>query len=153
MNPAYLLPLVIGVAAVVQGGLIRQISFEWGLAGATLLNNFMMLLLSVGLFAWAKAAPGSLPEFFRDPGGAFGDFRWWYPLVGILGLCVVAGIPLAIYKIGAMTFFVAVVAAQIGAGIAWDLFVDQVPVSGTRLVGAALAAAGAVLVSLDRGAA
>lgn len=149
MSFAILLPFFLGFAAVLQGGLNRHIATDYGLPGAVLLNNIVLLVAAGTLFLVTRSSVG-VPELFQDR-GAFKSFSWWYVLPGIFGFCLVTGIPWAIVKIGAMRFFVAVVGAQILASVLWDIYVEKLPVGGMRVAGALLAMAGAVMVSLDRG--
>ena len=62
-----LLPGFLGLAAVLQGGLNRQIMGSWGLAQAALLNT-LVLLAAVGvLLLVARLWPGALPCYPRRP--------------------------------------------------------------------------------------
>lgn len=139
------LPGILGVMAVIQGGLNRQISGHWGLASATLFNSIVLLVASVGLLIIAKWRPELLPEFFQMKGG-FAAFRWWYLIPGLCGLALVAGIPLAMNRLGAFSVFLGLLGGQLVMSLVWDAMVEQRPVTLLRLAGAGMAILSAWLV-------
>lgn len=143
---SYFLPFFLGILAVMQGGLNRQISREWGLAGATLTNNFVLLVCGLALFFTTRFSPESVPAFFRPKTG-LSSFSWWYLLPGLCGFSLVTGLPFTIQRIGATRVFVGLIAAQLLTSLLWDARIENLPVTGTRVLGALLAFGGAVLVS------
>lgn len=132
------LPGMLGVAAVIQGGLNRQISGQWGLAGAALFNTLVLLIVTSSLLAVAKSRPDLLPEFFRLKGG-FASFQWWYLLPGLCGMALVVGIPFAINRLGAFPVFLGILGGQLVMSLIWDAMVEHKPVTALRLAGAGLA--------------
>lgn len=150
MNLYLLIPLIIGAVAVLQGTLNREMAGVMGLGSAILVNSVLVLFLGGGLYGLARFRPDWVPEIFR---GEFvlGQMTWWMVLPALFGFCIIAGIPWAMSKLGASKVVVAMVVAQIVVGILWDLLVDQKPLGWMRILGGALAIAGVVLVSLDRG--
>ena len=140
-----LLPALLGFAAVLQGGLNRQIASQWGLAAAALFNTLVLLLAVLGLLLLARWRPELMPPFFQLRGGLT-DIRWWWVFPGLCGLALVAGIPWTISRIGAFPVFLGILSGQLIMSLAWDAFVEHRPVTTLRLVGAGLALLGAFLV-------
>jgi transporter family-2 protein len=140
-----LLPALLGVAAVLQGGLNRQISGHWGLAAAALFNTLVLLAAVGGLLVWSRLHPETLPAFFQLKGG-LAQIRWWWVLPGLCGFALVAGIPWAISRLGAFPVFLGILGGQLVMSLAWDAFVERRPVTLVRLAGAGLAILGAWLV-------
>lgn len=126
----------LGLAAVLQGGINRYASARWGLTPIILLNNLVIFIAGIALFFLVRARPALFPDFFRSRGVT--DFSWWYLLPGLFGLCLVAGIPFVMSKIGALRVFVGIVAGQMIFGLLWDFFVEGIPMNNTRIIGALL---------------
>jgi bacterial/archaeal transporter family-2 protein len=145
-----IVPLLVGAATVVQGGLNRLVSDKWGLAATILFNNAVLLVISIGVWAVVAGAPGLFPAFFADRGG-WGDIRWWWIIPALAGLVIVGGIPWAISRLGALAVLVGIVAAQMVVGLAWDAVMEGQPVTALRFGGAALAVAGVALASWQSG--
>jgi transporter family-2 protein len=86
----------------------------------------------------------------RPAPGTIGQVPLWAWFGGLLGAAYVASVTLLGPRIGAMTMVALVVTGQLVAGLAVDHFgvlgYPQIPVSGTRWLGAALLLAGALLV-------
>lgn len=140
-----LLPGFLGVAAVLQGGLNRQIMGNWGLAQAALLNTLVLLAAVGALLAVTKLRPGALPDLFQARGG-LGDARWWWLLPGLCGFALVTCIPFAIPRLGAFPVFLGILVGQLAASLAWDAVMEGRPLTLTRVCGALLAVAAAALV-------
>ncbi|MCC7442105.1 MAG: DMT family transporter [Bdellovibrionales bacterium] len=134
----------LGGLTILQAGLNRMIGSRWGLVPAVFLNSLVLILAASAVYGIAVARPDLFPPLFQDRGG-FRSFSWWYLLPGLCGLCLVMGIPWAIGRAGATPVFVTLVAAQMVASLAWDRMVEGQPLSPPRLLGAALAIAGALL--------
>ena len=140
-----LLPGFLGVAAVLQGGLNRQVAGQWGLGGAALFNT-LVLLAAVGvLLAVLKTRPEALPEMFQIK-GSLGLVRGWWILPGLFGFALVTGIPFAIQRLGAFPVFIGILVGQMIASLAWDAMLEGRPVTAIKVGGALLAIAGALLV-------
>lgn len=142
---AALLSISLGMCAVLQGGINRYAAIKWGLTPVILLNNLVIFIAGIILFFLVKTKPAVFPSFFKSH-GTF-EFSWWYLLPGLLGLCLVAGIPFVISKIGALRVFVGIVAGQMILGMVWDYFAEGIPLSATRIAGALFALIGVVMLA------
>ena len=140
----YSLPIAIGFAAVVQGGLNQDIMKRWGIAGAVLLSNLQVLIWSLGLWLIARYATTLLSNAWRPTQESL-DFYWWYLIPGLCGIFIVAGIPIAIDKLGAGKTFMAILLAQIIGGVIWDYFAAGKGISARQVAGIFVAAGGAYL--------
>jgi bacterial/archaeal transporter family-2 protein len=147
MHPALMVPFALGLLAVVQVGLNRRIAAAIGLMPATILNAGVLLAVAVVLFLYARGLRPQAGEW-TSGAGAFGEFGWWWLVPGLCGLALVAGMPWAVKRIGALQLFVALVAAQMVFSLAWDHFVEHVAVTTPRVIGAALAIAGAFVTTI-----
>lgn len=140
-----MLPVLLGFAAVLQGGLNRQISGHWGLAAAALFNAIILLVATMGLLFLTRRYPDLFPPFFH-PKGALAAIRWWWIFPGLFGLALVAGIPWTISRVGAFPVFLGILGGQLTMSLAWDVLVEHHPLTMVRLIGAGLALLGAWLV-------
>jgi transporter family-2 protein len=147
MNSSLLLPVVVGFATVLQAGLNRGISKSWGLSAAILLNSIVVTLISVGVWLWTRSSPERFPEMFRIQSGSFSEFDWWYWVSGVFGFTIVAGIPFAIHRVGALQTFVILIGSQIVGSMGWDALVEGRPINAARVAGAVLAFLAAALVN------
>lgn len=147
MNAALLVPFTLGCLAVVQVALNKRIAAVIGLTQAVILNAAVLLVVAILFWLYAR---GSRAEFggWMAGGGAFGSFQTWWIVPGLCGLTLVAGMPWAVQRIGALQAFVVLVAGQMVFSIAWDHFVEDTSVSVPRVAGAVLAIAGAAVTTI-----
>jgi uncharacterized membrane protein YdcZ (DUF606 family) len=138
-------PLLVGVATVLQGTLNRWLMDRWGLAAAVCVSSVVFGVVSVTVLGAAWARPHWFPRSFA-PTGSLSDLSWWFVLPGLFGLVIVFGAPWAIGQLGAARVFVAIVAAQMGASLVWDALAEGIPPTTTRIAGVMLAVVGAWLV-------
>lgn len=143
-----LFPIVLGAFAVLQGTLNRRVAELWGLAPTVALNTGVFLVASMLMWFAVRSSPDRFPPIFRDRLDP-SSFSWWFLLPGILGFALVAGIPWAIAKLGALQVFVGIVAAQMMVSVLWDAKFEQIPLTGSRVAGALLAIGAVVLVNRD----
>lgn len=141
------LPLLVGTFSVVQNALNKQISPRISLPLSLLVNNAFVLFLSVAFFFALRTVPDeTLPAMFRTRNGIT-DFSLKFLVPGLCGFLLITLAPFAIERAGATRVFIGIVVAQIAVSMLWDAFAESIPVSPTRLAGAALAMAGAWLAS------
>jgi len=132
------LPIILGVMAVLQGGINRKIAFHFGVGGATLINTIVLLSFCL-LFIYFKQLETRWP---------FQEFRLWYLLPGFFGLCLVAGIPFSIAKWGATLTFLWIITAQIFMGGVWDYFVEGTVPGVYKIAGSLLVVIGSWIAML-----
>lgn len=145
MSAEHLVPFALGVVAVLQATMNKEISTQVGLAAATALN---MAGAAVCAFAFAavcalRGETNGIARWTWDPAA----FRAFWCLPGAIGFVIVLGLPWAVQRIGALSTFVALVAAQVVTSAAWDRVAEGVPLSPARIAGALCAIAAVVLTS------
>ena len=109
-----------------------MISKDVGIAQATLFNGLVTLVGSLALYYYAQTQTGLLPESFRAPTGM--KLSWWYLLTGTIGLTLVAGIPFAFAKFGAMRTTILLITGQLVVSTLWDRFFEQIPLAPNKIV-------------------
>lgn len=139
-----LVPVIVGLGAVLQGALNRRIAGRWGLPAAALLNATVLLVAVGCFFLLAKTREELLPVSLRLKPMEEGP-SVWFVLPGLLGFALVAGIPWAIGEIGALQVFVLSISSQLLGSMAWDALAEGKPVTWNRVGGVLLAIAGALL--------
>jgi transporter family-2 protein len=137
-----LVPIAVGFATVIQGGLNRQISSSLGLPLVAILSTAVLLFAAVALWIAVRINPENFSTLFRMNTN---EFHWWYLVPGLFGFIIVIGIPFSIEKIGALNSFIAMIAAQIAGSMLWDLLIEHRSITPLRLVCAILAFISAAL--------
>lgn len=130
------IPVILGAVAVLQAGLNRRISAHWGIGGAVLMNALVLAVLAIILYFSGALSNSKI---------SISDFKIWFVVPGFLGLTLVAGLPLAISRWGALNTFLWLIASQIVASAFWDFLVEGQPFSWKKLAGGAIAIVGAWL--------
>jgi uncharacterized membrane protein YdcZ (DUF606 family) len=133
---AILFSLILGVLAVLQGGLNRQFSGKFSLAHAFLVNSIVLLSIAV-VFWFISQKSGSIAAEFK--------WQWWFLIPGICGAGLVLGIPWAIPQIGALQVFLCLVVSQMIASTIWDSVVENRQPDAFRICGAGLAIVGLIV--------
>lgn len=134
MNWTYLIPLAVGIAGILQGGVNEKISKDIGLAHGLMVGNTFVLILSILLIILTIKYPHIFPEYFKLK-ASFSTFRPWYLLPGLFGFIIITGIPMSIVKIGAIKTTVLIVVAQMITSIIWDLSVEKLPLNFMKSLG------------------
>jgi uncharacterized membrane protein YdcZ (DUF606 family) len=142
----YILPLIVGVAAIIQGGMNKQISNSWGLGPVVYLNAVVFFAASAVMAVMYRYFPQNTPEFLRSRGGS--EWSWWYVIPGLAGLAIVVLTPFAIEKIGAFKVFLGLIGAQLVGSLVWDAYVEGLAVTRFRIIGAIISFACALLVGI-----
>lgn len=134
MKWTILIPIVVGISGILQGGLIRNMSGTLGLAHSLLIGNVLVVVYSLIFYFGAVKFPEFFPDFFavRAP---LSTFKWWYVLPSIFGFIIISGFPFGISKLGAVKVTVLIVVAQMITSITWDLMVDKVPMNIMKSLG------------------
>ena len=138
----HLLALLVGMGLTVQVGMNMTVARVVGTPVWASVANFgvgLVALLMTAIVIGSRPAPGTI-----------GQVPLWAWFGGVLGATYVASVTLLGPRIGAMTMVALAITGQLIASLAVDHFgvlgYPQIPVSSTRLLGAALLLAGALLV-------
>lgn len=134
MNLTYIIPLAVGAAGIIQGGLNKAMSQNMGLTMALFIGNALVVVYSVFLYILATKSPESVSDLFKLRESAI-DFKWWYIIPSICGFLIITGIPFGISKIGAVKVTVLIVAGQMVSSIFWDIFVEKLPLNTMKGLG------------------
>jgi transporter family-2 protein len=142
MSSIWLYPVAVlaGVAAACQGAANGALSSRAGL-GVTLVINTAVVMAGSLLLFFAAGGPRQLSAAAGAP--------WSHYLGGICGFAIIAAMALAVPRIGSALVLALVVLGQGAMALGIDhlgLFgMKQIPLSGTRVAGAALLVAGVAL--------
>lgn len=134
MNWTILLPLLIGCCGILQGAFNRQIASIIGVTQATLITNIGTFIIAMGFYFFVKSKPNIFPEFFQIK-APLTTYKWWFVLPPIFGFIIIAGIPFAIAKLGAVKVTVGLIAAQMVTSIIWDMFVEDISLNLMKMIG------------------
>lgn len=139
------IPFVLGIAAVAQATLNKEIAQGTGLAAATALNMAVAAALAFAFALWcALRGEAAGPMRWSVDASAF---RAWWLVPGLVGFLIVLGLPWSVQRVGALSTFVALVGAQMLASALWDHFAGGIPLSAGRIGGAVCTVAGVVLLA------
>lgn len=144
MQLAMLLPLALGAIGILQGALNRIMSNNIGMSWMLIIGNIITLLVCLAFFLIVKTQPQLFPDFVKVKELSF---KWWYLIPGIFGFLFVAGLPLAIYKLGAVKVTVGMIAAQMMTSVFWDIYVEGIPFSVNKGVGIIFAIMSVVMIT------
>ncbi len=139
-----LLPLCLGVFAVLQAGLNKKFGESWSLSRAVLMNSFVLFLFASLVFLYLKFSHSFENSLYKNEVSQ--GFQWWYCLPGLFGFFLVTGLPCSISTLGSTTTFISVIAAQLITSVIWDHLTDGHPVTIQKLSAVALVMFGVVLV-------
>jgi transporter family-2 protein len=140
-----LVPLLCGLAVVAQAGLNRRFAGQWGLLSAVLMNMVVATVATFGVYAVARSVPGLMSDTAGPPGRLLDGFTPWHLLPGLCGVLIVLGMPAAIGRLGAVQSVLLLMAAQLLTSLVWDALVEGRPATLARVVGSAVAFAGAAI--------
>lgn len=149
MSFAIIIPFALGIIGIMQGFLNKQMSLTIGVAHATLLTCIMTVLISAPFYFLVKYYPQYFPDFFHVKEG-LSFFKNWYWIPGTLGFFIVAGLPFAFAKYGAVKVTILLIAAQMMASVGWDVFVEKIPVVTQKILGMVLAFGSVLLITLAK---
>lgn len=149
MNWSMLIPLLIGCAGILQGTLNRQVATHIGVAQATLITNAVTVLICICFYFLVKSSPALVPEFFQVK-APITTYKWWFIFPPIFGFCIIAGMPFAFAKLGAVKVTVLLIAAQMATSVVWDIFVEGIGINLMKLAGIIFALISVVFVTLAK---
>lgn len=149
MNLSMLIPLFIGCVGILQGTLNRQVATHIGVAQATLITNAVTVMICIGFYFLVKSMPHLVPEFFQVK-APITTYKWWFIFPPIFGFCIIAGMPFAFAKLGAVKVTVLLVAAQMLTSVIWDIYVEDIGINLLKLAGIISALISVILVTLAK---
>lgn len=149
MNLAFFIPLILGALGILQGTINRQVAGQIGVAQATLISNMGTLVICLGFYSLVKYMPHLVPDFFqvRTP---ITTYKWWFIFPAIFGFLIVAGMPFAFAKLGAVKVTVCLIAAQMLTSALWDVYIDNLEFNLLKVFGIVFSAISVVLVMLSK---
>jgi transporter family-2 protein len=77
-------------------------------------------------------------------------YKWWYIFPPILGFLIIAGIPFAIAKLGAVKVTVGLIAAQMVTSIVWDMMVEDISLNIMKVIGIFFAFLSVTFITLSK---
>src|SRR5262245_26847753 len=137
----YLLAVILGVAVCLQGTANGLLSARIGLPLALSINAGVVFAGSLTWLALSAATSAAAAERTSAP--------WLYYAGGFCGLAILTCAAVAFPRLGASTTTVLAVASQVVTALALDRFGltgQRIALSGPRVLGLALVAAGVALV-------
>ncbi len=149
MNWTILLPLIIGCCGILQGAFNRQIAAHIGVSQATLITNIGTFIIAIGFYFLVKSFSSIFPDFFHIK-APLTTYKWWYILPPILGFIIIAGIPFAIAKLGAVKVTVGLIAAQMITSIIWDILVEGINFNIMKFIGIIFAFLSVTFITLSK---
>ncbi len=144
MSLAILIPLFLGTISILQGAINKQVAHKIGVIQTALIGNAATLIICFAVYFWARQNEENLPPLLKIK-MPITTYEWWFIFPAIFGFFIVAGMPLAISKIGAVKVTVGLVAAQMVTSSLWDIWVEHTPLNWQKIIGIILAL-GSVLV-------
>ena len=149
MNWSMLIPLVIGCVGILQGTINRQVANHIGVAQATLISNVFTLLICIVFYFLVITTPSLVPDFFQIK-APITTFKWWFIFPPIFGFCIVAGMPFAFAKLGAVKVSVLLIAAQMVTSVVWDIYVEDIGINLMKFAGIIFALISVVFITLAK---
>lgn len=138
-----LIPIVLGLAAVLQSGLNRNISQHFGLLKTTFINACVFLAATALILAFSMMMKSQ--NQLLELKGTMSEFRLWHILPALFGVALVIGLPYSFIKIGAAQTFILVIGAQLLSSALWDQWVEDIPITMTKLLGLSIAFVGVIV--------
>ena len=102
-----------------------------------------------GFYFFVKFFSNLFPDFYQMK-LPITTYKWWYILPPILGFFIIAGIPYAILKLGAVKVTVGLIAAQMVTSIVWDIMVEDVSLNMMKVVGIFFAFLSVTFITLSK---
>lgn len=113
------LSAILAILSVLQAGLNEKILPKLGVSVTVMLNSLILLTVSIVVWSCLKVFNIEVPQFMASE-GQVGGWKWWYLIPGVLGYCLVAGLPVSFSFLGAGKTMLILVVGQILGGFVWD---------------------------------
>ena len=149
MNYNILIPLFIGCVSILQGTINRQIAGIVGVTQTALIGNLATVVVCVAFYMLTKKFPEMLPEIFHLK-APITTYKWWFFIPAIFGFIIVAGMPFAISRLGAVKVTVGLIAAQMITSVCWDYFVSGISLNLLRFIGIIFSFISVALITLAK---
>ncbi len=149
MNWTMCLPLLIGCFGILQGTTNRLVSNYVGVSQAALLTNVGSVIICLFFYFFVKAYSQYFPEFFQVKAPLL-TYKWWFVFPPIFGFIIIAGIPYAIAKLGAVKVTVGLIAAQMITSVIWDLVVEDITLNLMKVIGILFAFLSVTFITLGK---
>lgn len=149
MNWTMLLPLLIGCLGILQGAMNRLVSNYIGVAQASVITNLGSVFICVCFYFIVKAYSQFFPELYQIK-APFSTYKWWFVFPPLFGFFIIAGIPFAIAKLGAVKVTVGLIAAQMVTSVIWDLTVEGITLNAMKLIGIIFAFLSVTFITLGK---
>jgi transporter family-2 protein len=149
MNLSILIPIILGIVGILQGTINRQVANYIGVAQATLITNMATVIICTLFYFYAKNYAETLPSIFQIK-APFSTYKWWFIFPPIFGFLIVAGMPFAFSKLGAVKVTVLLIAAQMLTSVLWDMFVEGLELNLLKISGIIFAILSVAMISLSK---
>lgn len=133
-NWTILLPILLGCIGILQGALNGQISNTIGVTQATLITNVGTVIICVAFYFSVRAYSHLVPDLFQIK-APLSTYKWWYVFPPLFGFLIIAGMPFAIVKLGAVKVTVGLIAAQMITSVLWDIVVEDISLNIMKFIG------------------
>ena len=149
MNWNIMLPIFLGIVGILQGAINRQVATHIGVAQATLITNLVTVLICIIFYFFVKNNAQSIPTIFQVK-APFITYKWWFIFPPLFGFFIVAGMPFAIFELGAVKVTVGLIAAQMVTSVLWDIWVEDIHLNTMKIAGIAFAFLSVIFVMLAK---
>lgn len=149
MSLALIIPLILGSITILQGAINKQVAGKLGVVHTALIGNAATLVICIAVYFWAKQNEETLPPILKVK-MPITTYEWWFIFPAIFGFLIVAGMPLAISKLGAVKVTVGLVAAQMITSSLWDIFVESTPLNWQKAIGILLALSSVLVIQMSK---
>jgi len=149
MNYSLVIPLILGTIGILQGTINRQVATHIGVAQATLITNLATVIICFIFYFYAKSNTELLPEIFHVK-APITIYKWWFIFPPLFGFLIVAGMPFAFYKLGAVKVTVLLIAAQMVTSVIWDYIIDDIGLNLYKVIGIIFAVLSVTMITLSK---
>lgn len=149
MNATIFLPLIIGCLGILQGAMNRLVSNHIGVSQASLITNIGSMIICIAFYYVVKANEQMFPVLYQIK-APLSTYKWWFIFPALFGFLIVAGIPFAIAKLGAVKVTVGLIAAQMVTSVVWDIFVEDISLNLLKMIGIFFAFLSVTFITLSK---
>lgn len=148
-NWTILLPILLGCVGILQGAVNGQISNTIGVAQTTLITNIGTVAICLVFYFMVKSYAHLFPEYFQIK-APLATYKWWYIFPPLFGFLIIAGMPFAIAKLGAVKVTVGLIAAQMITSVVWDMMVQDIGLNLMKVIGIVFAFLSVTFITLSK---